>query len=275
MSFTEFIKENALKADIFHPNFEEALNYLLLNGGKYFRSQLLLGVVETLDKSMLQNAYNVAMAVEMIHTYSLIHDDLPLMDNADLRRGKIATHKKYGEVDALLVGDALNSYAFYMISSANLSNDIKIKCIQILSKSAYDMVLGQALDCHFEKQNLNIDELKILHNHKTGALIAGSFEIGAVISGLKNHQKIYEIGKNLGLLFQINDDIIDVTLTSKEAGKPTNNDKFKNSFVNLIGLEKSIKIKNELINSIILDIEKFEPKLKNLVLNLIEKYLKG
>jgi len=273
--FEEFLKENKLQAKSFHPYYEEALNYMLLSGGKYFRSQLLLGTVKALNESKVKDALQVALAVEMIHTYSLIHDDLPIMDNADLRRGHITTHKKYDEVTALLVGDALNSAAFYMVATSNLDDATKVKCTEILSKSAYDMVLGQAIDCFFEKKKISLDELKFLHNNKTGALIAGSFELGALIAGFKNHAKIYEIGLNLGLLFQINDDIIDATMSSKEAGKPTGNDEFKNSFTNLIGIDKSRKIRDEISKEILADIEKTEPKLKSLLENLITTYLKG
>lgn len=273
--FDKFIKDNKLKAESFHPYYEESLNYMLSSGGKHFRAQLLLGAVEVLDASKLKDAFKIALAVEMIHTYSLIHDDLPIMDDANLRRGKVTTHKKYDEVTALLVGDALNSGAFYMIATSNLSDDIKVKCTEILSKSAYDMVLGQAIDCYFEKKHLSIEELKFLHNNKTGALIAGSFEIGTLIAGFKKHEQIYDIGLNLGLLFQINDDIIDATMSSKEAGKPTKNDEFKNSFVNLTSVEKSREFKDEISTKILVDIENLEPKLSNLVKNLIDKYLKG
>ena len=162
-----------------------------------------------------------------------------------------------------------------MIATSNLSDSLKVKCSAILSKSAYDMVLGQAIDCFFEKKEISFDELKFLHNNKTGALIAGSFEMGAVIAGFKNCNEIYKIGLNLGLLFQINDDIIDATMSSKEAGKPTGNDEFKNSFTNLIGIDESRKIRDEISKNILEQIQKTEPKLLNLIQNLINTYLKG
>ncbi|PSM53190.1 geranyl diphosphate synthase / farnesyl diphosphate synthase [Campylobacter blaseri] len=277
--FEIFLKDNYIECKSFHPYFEEALNYMLRSGGKHFRAQLLLGVVEELNPSYFDNALRVALALEMIHTYSLIHDDLPIMDNADLRRGNVTTHKKFDEVTALLVGDALNTRAFYEITQANLDSDIKLKCIESLSFSAgcNGMVLGQAIDCFFEDKKLDIEEITFIHNNKTGALIASSLQMGAIISKLsdKKVKEIYDIGIKLGLAFQIQDDIIDATNTQEEAGKPTNNDKSKNSFTNLIGVEKSIKIKNQLIEEISKDIQSSEPQLVKMIENLTKKYLKG
>lgn len=273
LKFENFLKANQISAKSYHPYYEEALNYMLGSGGKYFRSQLLLGVVDALNPEKFDSALRVALGVEMIHTYSLIHDDLPTMDNSDLRRGKITTHKKYDEVTALLVGDALNSRAFYEISKANLSSEICVKCIGILSTAATDMVLGQALDCHFEKQVLSYDDLVFLHSKKTGALIAASFELGALIAEVKDSVKFREIGLKLGLLFQIVDDIIDATKTSDEAGKPTSHDGDKNSFVNLLGLDGAKFQRDSLIDEI--KAQNLDPKIQNLLSNLIEKYLKG
>lgn len=273
--FENFLKSNLIKANSYHPYYEKALNYMLSNGGKYFRSQLLLGVIKALNEEKLKDAFRVALAIEMIHTYSLIHDDLPIMDNSDLRRGVITTHKKFDEVTALLVGDALNSQAFYEISNANLADTIKVKCSQTLSKSACDMVLGQALDCYFEKKKLDLDELIFLHNHKTGALIAASFKMGAIIAGLDDEKcdEFYKIGVDLGLLFQINDDIIDAVKTEEEAGKPTNHDEVKNSFVNLLGVSKSREFRDDLANKILNQVD--DLKIKELLKFLIQKYLKG
>lgn len=269
--FESFLKANQISAKSYHPYYEEALNYMLTSGGKHFRAQLLLGVVEALKPSSIDDALRVALGVEMIHTYSLIHDDLPTMDDSDLRRGKVTTHKKYDEVTALLVGDALNSRAFYEISRSNLSPQIAIKCVEILSLAATKMVLGQALDCYFEKKTLSLEDLKFLHSHKTGALIAASFELGAVISQVDDSLKFKEVGLKLGLLFQIVDDIIDATMTTDEAGKPTNHDEYKNSFVNLLGLKGAQNERDKLIDEIKVD----DKKVQNLLDSLIEKYLKG
>ena len=277
--FKDYLKQNLTQCKSYHPYFEEALNYMLLAGGKHFRAQLLLGVVNAVDKSKFENALAVALALEMIHSYSLIHDDLPSMDNADFRRGIPTIHKKYDEVTAILVGDALNTDAFLRIANANLSDEIKVKCVRILAKNAGSagMALGQALDCYFEKTTLDLDKLEFLHLHKTGALIAASFELGAVIAGLSDEKahKFYEIGLKIGLAFQIQDDLIDATSSAEVAGKPVHNDEFKNSFVNLIGIERSKAYKDRLLDEINQAMSGEDENLVNLISNLIEKYLKG
>lgn len=277
--FEKYLHENLIKAPSFHPYFEEALNYMLLAGGKHFRAQLCLGTTEALTPQKLENALPIALAIEMIHSYSLIHDDLPSVDNADFRRGIATIHKKYDEVTAILVGDALNTEAFYRISKANLDDNIKIKCIEILSQNAGSsgMVLGQAIDCFFEKKRLEISQVEFLHRHKTGALIAASLKLGAIIAEIepKKADELYEIGLKLGLAFQINDDLIDATSTDEKAGKPVGHDEFKNSFTNLIGVENSQKRMQNLITQIEQDCQNFAPNLQNLIKNLITKYLKG
>lgn len=276
--FTSYLNANLPIIPSFHPYFNEALNFMLKAGGKHFRAQLLLGVVEIYKPKSIENAMSVALGLEMIHTYSLIHDDLPAMDNADFRRSVPTLHKKYDETTAILVGDGLNTHAFYLISNANLSDNIKIKCVNSLAKSAgiYAMVLGQAIDCYFEKKPLNLDELKFLHLHKTGALIASSLEMGAIICEFDDEKctQIYNAGLNLGLAFQINDDIIDTTKSAKDCGKPTHNDTNKNSFTNLLGIKKAIEYKNELIAEILRDCAQIEPKFCKMIENLINKYLK-
>lgn len=277
--FKDYLKRNELKASSFHPYFEEALNYMLQAGGKHFRAQLLLGVVSAVDERRFEGALAIAMALEMIHTYSLIHDDLPAMDDADLRRGRPSLHKKYDEVTAILVGDALNTDAFLIAASANLSDEIKIKCIKTLARNAGSsgMVLGQAIDCRFENSPLKQNELEFLHLHKTGALIAAAFELGAIIGGLKDElaHELYKIGLKLGLIFQIEDDIIDATGDEASAGKPVGADGAKNSFVNLLGLAGARSYKQRLIDEVSNAMSGYDASLRDLVLNLIEKYLKG
>ena len=157
----EFIKKNLIKAESFHPFYEKALNEMLLAGGKRFRPKLLFAVVRAYNPLMLDGAKDIAFAIELIHTYSLIHDDLPAMDNATLRRGHPTLHTTYDETTAILVGDALNTYAFEVLSKAPMHNDVKIELIKILSENAgpNGMVLGQAIDCYFEDKKLYI------HNH--------------------------------------------------------------------------------------------------------------
>ena len=275
MNFLEYLESNLPSVESFHPYFNEALAWVLKAGGKHFRAQLVIGTAKAINPSC--DPYAAALAVELLHTYSLIHDDLPAMDNANLRRGVPTLHVKYDEVTAILVGDALNTVAFGVLANSNLPPQIAIKCIQVLSKNGGldGMVIGQAIDCYFENKKLSLDELEFLHLHKTGALIAASMQIGAIVAGASDEESsdIYKAGLKLGLAFQIHDDIIDATSSSDKAGKPTNNDSSKNSFTNLLGVDKAIEARDELEKQIINQIQNQD--VKELVLNLINKYLKG
>ncbi|WP_086290935.1 polyprenyl synthetase family protein [Campylobacter devanensis] len=275
MSFLEYLESNLPSVESFHPHFNEALAWVLKAGGKHFRAQLVIGTAKAINP--LCDPYAAALAVELLHTYSLIHDDLPAMDNANLRRGVPTLHVKYDEVTAILAGDALNTAAFGVLANSNLPPHIAIKCIQVLSKNGGldGMVIGQAIDCYFENKKLSLDELEFLHLHKTGALIAASMQIGAIIAGASDEESndIYKAGLKLGLAFQIHDDIIDATSSSDKAGKPTNNDSSKNSFTNLLGVDKAIEARDELEKQIINQIQNQD--VKELVSNLINKYLKG
>ncbi len=271
----EFIKENLIKAESFHPFFEKALNEMLLAGGKRFRPELLLSVVKAYNPLLIDNAKYAAFAIELIHTYSLIHDDLPTMDNASLRRGHPTLHVTYDEVTALLAGDALNTYAFEVLSKSPMHNDIKIELIKILAENAgaNGMVLGQAIDCYFENKKLNLDELKFLHLNKTGKLIAASLKMGAVIVN-KNDlaQKLYDFGLKLGLLFQIQDDLLDL-LDESKTGKSSGVDENKNTFVTLLGKEEAVKKADRLAGEIKKELEGFDENLKNELNKLLKKYL--
>lgn len=275
--FEKFLQKHIPIKDSFHPHFSKAMKQMFKAGGKRFRPLLLLNIVQNYTPLLEKNAYYPALAIEMIHTYSLIHDDLPTFDNSPLRRGEETLHITYDEVTATLVGDALNSDSFGIISQAPLNSDIKVKLIYELSKGSgvNGMVLGQAIDCYFENKKLNIDELKFLHIHKTAKLIAASMKMGAIISNLDlEKQKLFEeLGLKIGLLFQIHDDIIDATMSTKEAGKPTNNDIIKNSFTNLLGVESAkeeeIKLKQEIkemLNSL-------DDNMQDRINFLIQKYL--
>jgi len=227
---------------------------------------------------MLYNsALPVALALEMFHTYSLIHDDLPAMDDADLRRGHKTLHKRFDEVTAILAGDALNTDAFYLIAKAPLREDIKIKLIELLARDggSRGMVLGQAIDCYFENTPLELEQVKTLHKNKTAKLIAISLQMGAVIVGMekKAQEDLYDFGIDLGLLFQIQDDIIDETQSEEEAGKTTGNDTDKNSFVNLLGLEKTVEEADTLAKDLQRRFESFDEKLQIALQPLMNTYL--
>jgi len=275
--FEKFLKDNLIKLPSFHPYFEKAINEMLLAGGKRFRPMLLLKVVESYNPLLIEGAYYPALAIEVLHTYSLIHDDLPAMDNATIRRGHPTLHTTYDEVTAILVGDGLNSYSFEIIANSPLHNDTKIELIKELSFNGgfNGMVLGQAIDCYFENKPLNLEELKFLHIHKTAKLIACSLKMGAIIVNLdtKIQEKLYNFGIDLGLLFQIQDDIIDETMTSEEAGKDTKNDIDKNSFVNLLGLNGAIKEADNLAKKIETEFKTFDEKLQSGLKELIDRYV--
>ncbi|WP_291949394.1 polyprenyl synthetase family protein [Campylobacter sp.] len=277
--FNEHLEQNCPQIQSFHPFFNEALIWILKAGGKHFRAQLLLNIVNAKNPILLDKALDVALAIEFIHTYSLIHDDLPAMDNASLRRGKQTLHKKYDETTAILVGDALNTEAFLLLSKLDLKDKIKLKLIETLAFNAglNGMIIGQAIDCYFEDKNLALDEVEFLHIHKTARLIASSLKMGAIICEFKTKEceEIYEIGILIGLIFQIKDDIIDATLDTNEAGKPTNNDTHKNSFIKLLGLDGAKRIKEEKIALCEKKIKKIDPQIAKELYRLIDKYLKG
>jgi farnesyl diphosphate synthase len=274
--FEAFIAANKPIATSFHPHYEAALYAMLEAGGKRFRPALLLAVVSAYNELLVEGAYHAAYAIELLHTYSLIHDDLPAMDNADLRRGQLTLHKRYDDVTAILVGDALNTYAFEVLSNAPFSDATRVKLIRALSKNggAGGMVLGQAIDCYFENQPLDIEQVKILHTNKTAKLIACALEMGAIIAGQKALEKpVYEFGINLGLLFQIQDDILDLTQSDEEAGKTTNNDEDKNSFVTLLGLEKAMDEANALAAEVEQQLMSFDESLQGKLSPILNAYI--
>jgi len=275
--FETYLNENLPKVPSFHPVYEDALGVMLTAGGKRFRPMLLLNIVDAYEPMLYNSALPVALALEMFHTYSLIHDDLPAMDDADLRRGHETLHKRYDEVTAILAGDALNSDAFYLIAKAPLREDIKIKLVELLARDggSRGMVLGQAIDCYFENKPLDLEQIKILHTNKTAKLIAVSLQMGAVIVGLekKVQDELYAFGIDLGLLFQIQDDIIDETQSEEEAGKTTGNDADKNSFVNLLGLKETVVQADTLAKDLQRRFEDFDEKLQTALQPLMNTYL--
>jgi len=275
--FETYLEANLPQVPSFHPVYEDALGVMLTAGGKRFRPMLLLSIVDAYEPMLYNGALPVAMALEMFHTYSLIHDDLPAMDDADLRRGHETLHKRYDEVTAILAGDALNTDAFLLIAQAPLREDIKIKLVELLARDggSRGMVLGQAIDCYFENKPLDLEQIKTLHTNKTAKLIAVSLQMGAVIVGLekKVQDALYDFGIDLGLLFQIQDDIIDETQSEEEAGKTTGNDSNKNSFVNLLGLEKTVEEADTLAKDLQRRFEDFDEKLQTALQPLMNTYL--
>ncbi len=276
-TFENYLEDNLPLSKSFHPHFETALGEMLLAGGKRFRPMLLLCVVNSKNTLLVKSSLNVALGLEMLHTYSLIHDDLPVMDNADLRRGFETLHKKYDDVTAVLVGDALNTEAFKLIADSALSADVRIDLVSTLANDGgiNGMIIGQAIDCYFENKVLSLEQLEFLHQHKTAKLIASSLKMGAIIANYSKEiqNTLYNFGLDIGLLFQIQDDIIDETQSSEEAGKTTQNDACKNSFVNLLGLEDSISAANALAKTCEDTLGSLDLSLQNTLESLLEDYL--
>ena len=221
----------------------EAVRWSVFGGGKRFRPALVFAVGRTFgapDEKLLRTA----AAVEMIHTYSLIHDDLPAMDDDDLRRGRATCHVKYDEATAILAGDLLQSLAFRSISEdTSLGDDVRLKVLAQIADGAAKMVAGQQLDLDAEGAEIDSSEIESIHQNKTGALISASACAGAVIGGAgdKELTAVRNYSSMLGLLFQITDDIIDVTQSSDVLGKTAAKDLAANkaTYVSIYGLERS------------------------------------
>jgi geranylgeranyl diphosphate synthase type II len=265
---------------------EEAMLYSLKSGGKRLRPMLLLAVVESLGEK-ISKGYPAAIALEMIHTYSLIHDDLPAMDDDDLRRGNPSNHKIFGEATAILAGDALLTKAFKIVSTGDLENDQKIALVQALADAAghEGMVGGQQADMEGEEKDLTLEELKDVHHKKTGALLRFAFYAGAVIARTDDFtiEKLDEIAQNIGLAYQIRDDILDVTSDTETLGKEVGSDLAQNkstypSILGIDGAKKELKHYLQESDELIQNIDKerkkqglpFTPKLLSTFVGLLD-----
>jgi len=233
---TSHLKNGAVK---------EACRYSLLAGGKRLRPMLMLTAIQSYGIDY-HPYIELACAIEMIHTYSLIHDDLPAMDDDDLRRGRPTCHKAFDEATAILAGDALLTEAFYVLShDQNLNADKKIKLIEILSEASGQagMVYGQQQDLYFENRKAELEDLKNIHAYKTGCLIQAPLMMATIIAKEEDLAIWREIGKYIGQAFQIQDDILDVIGDEKKLGKKTGVDSIhhKSTYVSLLGLEEAKK----------------------------------
>ena len=216
----------------------EAMNYSLLSGGKRLRPVLFLGAYE-LFKNDIKEALPFACSMEMIHTYSLIHDDLPAMDNDDYRRGKLSNHKKFGEATAILAGDGLlnKAYEIGLEAAIKLRSINAIKALKIIADSSgtEGMIGGQVIDMDCEVKISSIEELKHMYALKTGAIIKSSITAGAILAGA-NEEEIRTLGtyaQKIGLAFQIEDDILDITSTQEKLGKAIGSDAANNKITYL------------------------------------------
>lgn len=224
----------------------ESIKYSLDAGGKRIRPLLLMTTLESMGGKPT-DAISFGLALEMIHTYSLIHDDLPAMDNDDYRRGKLTNHKVFGEAAAILAGDALLTDSFQQIIISDYDNDIKLELMKLLVNAAGSngMVAGQMLDMESENKRISIEMLETIHHHKTGDLIhAAVYAAGIIMKSNPDKLKLLDqIGRNIGLMFQIKDDILDVegdfNIIGKAVGSDIQNE--KSTYVSLLGLDASKK----------------------------------
>jgi len=242
-SVDSFLKQ-CIDAQSIDPQLQDAMLYSLFNGGKRVRPALVYIVNKMLGGS-LEQAGSAAAAIECIHSYSLVHDDLPAMDDDDLRRGKPTCHIAYDEPTAILVGDALQCLAFELISNdTGLNADTRIRLIQMLAKASghQGMVVGQAFDLRNVGKPLTLEQLEAMHQHKTGALLKCAVLIGAVVSEQVSDQQLQHLQQYadaIGLAFQVQDDILDIEGDSSVIGKPQGSDleKEKPTYPALLGLE--------------------------------------
>lgn len=245
------IKEYLPKEEGMQQRVIEAANYSVEAGGKRIRPLIMLETYRLFGGKDEKIVYPFMCALECIHSYSLVHDDLPAMDNDDYRRGKLTTHKKYGEDFGILAGDALLNYAYELMFNSMLTIDnpdlLKncVKTAQVIAKKAgiYGMVGGQSLDVWLTDKPMNESELEFIFNLKTGALIEGAFMAGAILAGADNSAilDIERAGNMVGVAFQIQDDILDVTSTQEMLGKPVFSDEKNNktTYVTLYGMDKA------------------------------------
>ena len=252
----DLLKKYMPKEDGYQSTIMEAMNYSLKAGGKRLRPILTLEACKVVGGNE-EDAIPFAMAIEMIHTYSLIHDDLPALDNDDLRRGKPTNHKVYGEAMAILAGDGLLNYAYEVMLSNSLNKENPenyIKAINEIAKSAgiYGMIGGQVVDVKSENTVIPKDKLDYIHLNKTGAIIIGCMRAGAIIgnASYEELEKITKYAKNIGLSFQIVDDILDIVGDQAKLGKNVGSDieNNKSTYPSLIGLEESREIAIKLID---------------------------
>ena len=232
----------------------EAMEYAVMNGGKRIRPILMYMICDLFEKNNYKSydkIKEIAAALEFIHCYSLVHDDLPAMDNDDYRRGKLTVHKKYNEAIGVLVGDVLLTEAFGIIAnSKSLGNKNKIEIISKLSEYAgfFGMVGGQFVDMESENKKVEIDTLKYIHAHKTGKLLTAAIELPMIALNIESEkrEKMMEYSKLLGIAFQIKDDILDIEGNFEEIGKKSNDvQNEKTTYPSIFGLEKSKKLLQE------------------------------
>ena len=255
---TDFF-ETELKKELQKLSYPETIakgmEYAVLNGGKRLRPFLLFATLDLLNEDISKGVKS-AIALEMIHSYSLVHDDLPALDNDDYRRGKLTTHKVFGEAEGILIGDSLLTYAFYVLSQKNLEFLSFEQIVNIISKTSEyaginGMIGGQMIDIQSENKKIDLETLKYIHSHKTGKLIKLPIEIACIIANVEKDKReiLEEYADLIGIAFQVKDDILDVEGTFEELGKPVGSDVdlHKATYPSILGMEESKKILNDTV----------------------------
>jgi geranylgeranyl diphosphate synthase type II len=268
----EFLDKAVPKAEMFPTSLHRSMRYSLEAGGKRVRPVLAIAAAEAVaggDAVKLPGLLAAAGSLEFIHTYSLVHDDLPAMDNDDFRRGKPTNHKVFGEAVAILAGDALLTYAFELLSDARFTSGMEPAAnLAVIKEIAYaagsmGMVGGQVVDIESEGKDVDFATLEYIHTHKTGALIKASVRIGALAAGAgpRELDALSRYGAEAGLAFQVADDILDIVGKQEEIGKDVGSDveRGKKTYPALLGLDESMRRARELSESAVAALDIFGP----------------
>jgi len=263
------LKQYLAREDTYPQVIHKAMHYAVFNGGKRLRPIMVLEGARLAGGDQ-ESAVPIACALEMIHSYSLVHDDLPAMDNDEMRRGKPTCHIVFGEANAILTGDALLTGAFAVMTEAAAFPDVElvnlIRVIREIADSAGSegMVGGQVIDLESEDKDIDYDTLKMLHSLKTGKLFQAALRSGAIISNMESQglAAVDEYAKNFGLAFQITDDILDISGNQEILGKPTGSDarNGKTTYPGLFGLDKSRQMATSCVEACIRNLESFGPE---------------
>lgn len=261
LTIEDFYRSQQVASDL-----SEVILYSVQAGGKRIRPLLLLELIQAFGLELAEAHYQVAAALEMIHTGSLIHDDLPAMDDDDYRRGRLTSHKKFGEDMAILAGDSLFLDPYGLLARAELPSQVKVDLISELSLAAgsFGMVAGQVLDMQGEGQAISLEDLKTIHANKTGKLLTYPFvAAGLIVQAQQSVQdKLRRIGELLGLAFQVRDDILDVTASFEELGKTPQKDlaAAKSTYPAFLGLDGAKSFFNQTLDEAVLILSDLEEK---------------
>ena len=261
LTIEDFYKSQQVSSDL-----SEVILYSVQAGGKRIRPLLLLELIQAFGLELAEAHYQVAAALEMIHTGSLIHDDLPAMDDDDYRRGRLTSHKKFGEDMAILAGDSLFLDPYGLLARAELPSQVKVDLISELSLAAgsFGMVAGQVLDMQGEGQAISLEDLKTIHANKTGKLLTYPFvAAGLIVQAQQSVQdKLRRIGELLGLAFQVRDDILDVTASFEELGKTPQKDlaAAKSTYPAFLGLDGAKNFFNQTLDEAVVILSDLEEK---------------